>query len=281
MAIDVRCLPYMPLHIERLRRSKAWLRCKRRPEMAFYLMNLWMRAWHEVPAGSIEDDDDVLSDAAMCSPEEWERLKADVLQGWELHDGRWHHHVVTELAAEGLEKVEASRKRTEAARQARQQNRASSATTDAASSVTENVTDDAAEDVTLSNKKIKGREEESYSLPSEAHSTTTYAQAPKRTQGCALPDSWAPNDRHRAEAETLGRDPDWLTRQAEAMRNWALSNRNRAVARKADWDLTFLGWIRREHEKNPVAQPRASPSWAPVDTKAALERAMAKAGIPT
>ncbi|MFG1399861.1 DNA methyltransferase [Roseixanthobacter pseudopolyaromaticivorans] len=39
--IDVRCLPYMPLQIERLRKSKAWLRCKRRPELAFYLMNLW------------------------------------------------------------------------------------------------------------------------------------------------------------------------------------------------------------------------------------------------
>ncbi|QRG06113.1 YdaU family protein [Xanthobacter dioxanivorans] len=30
-----------------------------------------------------------------------------------------------------------------------------------------------------------------------------------------------------------------------------------------------------------TVQPRASPSWAPVDTKAALERAMAKAGIQT
>lgn len=102
MSIDVRCLPYMPLHIERLRRSKAWLRCKRRPELAFYLMNLWMRAWHEVPAGSIEADDDVLADAAMCSPEEWERIRSDVLHGWEERDGRWHHHVVTELAAEIL-----------------------------------------------------------------------------------------------------------------------------------------------------------------------------------
>jgi hypothetical protein len=43
--------PYMPLYIQRLQRSKAWLRCKRRPELAFYMVNLWMRAWHEVPAG--------------------------------------------------------------------------------------------------------------------------------------------------------------------------------------------------------------------------------------
>lgn len=151
MSIDVRCLPYMPLHIERLRRSKAWLRCKRRPELAFYLMNLWMRAWHEVPAGSIEADDDVLADAAMCSPDEWERIKTDVLHGWEERDGRWHHHVVTELAADGMEKVEASRRRTEAARQARQQNRASS--------VSSSVTEPVSEDVTGTKEKKKGRED--------------------------------------------------------------------------------------------------------------------------
>lgn len=168
MSVDVRCLPYMPLYMDRLRKSKAWLRCKRRPEMAFYLMNLWMRAWHEVPAGSIEDDDDVLADAAMCSPEEWQQIKADVLQGWELDDGRWRHHVVTELAAEGLEKVEASRKRTEAARQARQQNRQ----TPVASSVTENVANYATEDVTSSKfkdkKKVKGREDISDADASDA-----------------------------------------------------------------------------------------------------------------
>lgn len=115
---DVRCLPYMPLHIERLRRSKAWLRCKRRPELAFYLMNLWMRAWHELPAGSIEDDDDVLADAAMCSPDAWEGLKADVLAGWDLRDGRWHHAVVGELAAEAATKLRGNASRTAAAREA-------------------------------------------------------------------------------------------------------------------------------------------------------------------
>ncbi|MFG1247283.1 DUF1376 domain-containing protein [Xanthobacter flavus] len=157
MTLDVRCLPYMPLHIERLRRSKAWLRCKRNPALAFYILNMWMRAWHEVPAGSIEDDDDVLADAAMCSPREWARLKDDVLQGWELRDWRWHHHVVEELAAEGSEKIEGRRKRTEAARVARLQGRQASVTENVTSSVTENAT----ENVTGSNRREgegKGRE---------------------------------------------------------------------------------------------------------------------------
>lgn len=178
MTVDVRCLPYMPLHIERLRRSKAWLRCKRRPDLAFYLMNLWMRAWHEVPAGSIEADDDVLADAAMCSPDEWERIKNDVLNGWEEREGRWHHHVVTELAADGMEKVEASRRRTEAARHARQQNRSASV----ASSVTENVADHVADDVTETKEKKKGREDYSDADASDARIMQSQVMSPAEMQ---------------------------------------------------------------------------------------------------
>src|SRR5262249_5330401 len=64
--VDLRDFPYMPFEVARLRRSKAWLICKRRPELAFYMLNLWTAAWHERPGGSLEDDDDVLADAAMC-----------------------------------------------------------------------------------------------------------------------------------------------------------------------------------------------------------------------
>ena len=121
--VDVRRLQYMPLYLERLQRSKAWLRCKRRPEMAFYLMNLWMRAYREVPAGSIENDDDILADAAMCDPEEWDRVRADVLRGWDEREGRLYHPVVEEVAAEAAAKLRGNRKRTEEARATREQMR--------------------------------------------------------------------------------------------------------------------------------------------------------------
>ncbi|WP_434732914.1 YdaU family protein [Rhizobium sp. YTUHZ044] len=147
--LDVQCLPYMPLQIERLRRSKAWLRCKRNPEVAFYMVNLWMRAWHEIPAGSIEDDDDVLADAAMCSPEKWEELKADILKGWDRRDGRVWHSTVIELATEAVGKLRTNKTRTAAAREARERQRQSSVT----DTVTENVTDSVTE------HEGKGREE--------------------------------------------------------------------------------------------------------------------------
>lgn len=94
---DLTDFKFMPLEVARLRRSKAWLICKRRPELAFYMLNLWTAAWHERPAGSLEDDDDVLADAAMCSPDKWPKVRADVLRGWaKASDGRLYHAVVAE-----------------------------------------------------------------------------------------------------------------------------------------------------------------------------------------
>ncbi|PYE98931.1 uncharacterized protein DUF1376 [Rhizobium sp. PP-F2F-G38] len=157
MDIDVRCLPYMPLQIEQLRKSKTWLRCRRQPELGFHLMNLWMRAWHEVPAGSIEDDDDILADAAMCSPEAWERLRPILLQGWEAIDGRLYHRTVTELATEGFGKLRKNKQRTEAARRAAEERRVSAQSEDAENHVTEPVTENVTDTVTA--PEGKGREE--------------------------------------------------------------------------------------------------------------------------
>ena len=94
---DLTDFKFMPLEVARLRRSKAWLICKRRPELAFYMLNLWTASWHERPAGSLEDDDDVLADAAMCSPERWAKVRDAAMRGWvKCADGRLYHPVVSE-----------------------------------------------------------------------------------------------------------------------------------------------------------------------------------------
>jgi len=77
----------------------------------------------------------------------------------------------------------------------------------------------------------------------------------KSSKGIRLPDDWAPKDKHVAEAAKLGRDTVWMSGLADDMRLWAHANSNRPVARKADWDLTFSGWMRRE-----AAKPRAGPT---------------------
>jgi uncharacterized protein YdaU (DUF1376 family) len=98
--IDLRDFPSMPVMIDRLRRSRAWLIAKRRPELGFYMLNLWMAAWH-ADTISLEDDDVVLADTAMCEPKVWERVRADVMRGWvRCSDGRLYHEVVCARALE-------------------------------------------------------------------------------------------------------------------------------------------------------------------------------------
>ena len=104
---DLRDFGYMPLEIERLRHSSAWRRAKRKPALAFYMVNLWAGAFHEVPAGSIPDDDEAQADLAHCELRRWQRFKPDVLTGWvKCSDGRLYHKVVAEKALEGwIEKL--------------------------------------------------------------------------------------------------------------------------------------------------------------------------------
>ncbi len=97
--VDLTDFPFMPIMIARLKQSRAWLACKRKPELAFYMLNLWTASWHARPAASLEDDDDVLSDLAMCAPQAWKKVKGDVLRGWvACSDGRLYHPVVAERA---------------------------------------------------------------------------------------------------------------------------------------------------------------------------------------
>jgi hypothetical protein len=117
---DLRSYPFMPLMISRLRRSKAWLKAKRRPELGFYMVNLWSAAWHDFPAGSLEDDDDVLADLAMCDPGKWLKLREFVMHGWvKCSDGRLYHPVVCEQANECWEGRQAYRSRLQKARDAK------------------------------------------------------------------------------------------------------------------------------------------------------------------
>lgn len=103
------------IEVDRLRQSKQWLIAKRKPEIGFYAMNLWMASWHKRPAASIEDDDDVLCDAAMCDAKKWPRAKTDVMRGWiKCADGRLYHPIVAIKALEAwLDKL-AARKSSDA-----------------------------------------------------------------------------------------------------------------------------------------------------------------------
>jgi hypothetical protein len=163
---DLRGFPFMPLEAARLRKSKQWRKAKKRPELAFYMLNLWLAAWHELPAGSLPDDDEDLADFAMCSNDDlWAEIKPLVMRGWmKCSDGRLYHYVVAEkvLDAWGTKRVQ--KNRTEAARVALAAKKASTekqtltaamstkSVTDAATEPTVPVTDSKRQDKTRQDK---------------------------------------------------------------------------------------------------------------------------------
>lgn len=98
---DLRDFPYMPIFVDRLRKSRTWIRARYQPEVGFANMNLWLSSWHNLPAGSLEADDFVLADAAMCDMTRWREIRDEVMQGWVLcNDGRYYHPVVALCAIE-------------------------------------------------------------------------------------------------------------------------------------------------------------------------------------
>ena len=62
---------------------------------------LWCKSWANVPAGSLTDDDRVLSHAAALTMAKWKKVKAIAMHGWfKASDGLLYHPVVSQKAAE-------------------------------------------------------------------------------------------------------------------------------------------------------------------------------------
>jgi hypothetical protein len=129
---DLRDFAFMPLDVLRLRDSD--LAALPDAEAFRAAVMSWCVAWHQLPAGSLPDDD-----GALCrllgygrDAKTWARIrKAGALRGWvKCADGRLYHPVVAEKANEGWRRKMAQRERTAAARAARLSQKKSSPVTD-------------------------------------------------------------------------------------------------------------------------------------------------------
>lgn len=99
--VDLRHYPCMNLDVKRLRDSRfavivsgEGFRCG---------LLLWAAAWHQVPAGSLPDDDVELSSLAGFgrAVSAWREHRTDALYGWvKCSDSRLYHPVVAEKAVE-------------------------------------------------------------------------------------------------------------------------------------------------------------------------------------
>lgn len=138
---DLRNFPFMPIDIARLLGSEFSARAKDTEWRAG--VTLWLKAYHEIPAGMIPDDDVVLAHLAQFGRDvkSWKKVRAMALHGWIKHsDRRLYHPVVVEKVIEAWQRKEAFRSRTEKARLTRLAQRNASESSHK-SSVTDPVTE--------------------------------------------------------------------------------------------------------------------------------------------
>lgn len=97
----------MPLDLKRLWNSDTWAMADGWAAKA--LINLWARAWHQVPAGSLPDDERLL--AKYADVPDWQAVREVALRGFRrCSDGRLYHGRLCEIV---VEKLARSRKLSE------------------------------------------------------------------------------------------------------------------------------------------------------------------------
>lgn len=103
---NLRGLPFMPLHTERLLDSD--MMALSTGEEFKTALRLWCKSWNQEPAASLPDDDRILAHLAGKEMAAWRKVKAMALRGWiKCSDGRLYHPVIAEEAAKAMAKREA------------------------------------------------------------------------------------------------------------------------------------------------------------------------------
>ncbi len=96
---DLRGMPFMPLDVVRLVDSD--LAALSTGDEFKAAVILWCKAWAQIPAASLPNDDRILARLAGLSLSEWQIVREAALRGFiECSDGRLYHAVIAEKAAE-------------------------------------------------------------------------------------------------------------------------------------------------------------------------------------
>lgn len=105
--INLSGLPFMPLDVLRLADSD-FVAIATGDEFKAAVL-LWCKSWHQVPAGSLPNDDRVLAHLSGAG-KDWKKISAVALRGWTLaSDGRLYHPVIVEKALAAFDAREAYR----------------------------------------------------------------------------------------------------------------------------------------------------------------------------
>lgn len=114
--VDLRKHDWMPLDVKRLLGSDTWIEAADDPKLGHALMSLWAASWHQIPAGSLPQNEATLARMAFCDSKTWGRYRDRCMKGWTLcSDGRYYHAVVAEKALESWEWMQKRKGQTAAA----------------------------------------------------------------------------------------------------------------------------------------------------------------------
>lgn len=242
---DLRGMPFMPLDVVRLVDSDL-AAISTGDEFKAAVM-LWCKAWLQVPAASLPDDDRILAHLSGTG-RAWAKVKAVALRGWvKCADGRLYHPVVAEKAREAWSYRVRQRERSARANAVRWG--APAASPEASPEVSPR----GCPAVSPDDPKGQGQGQKEKEHPSQP----SVGRSPR---GSRLPPDWSPDPELRDFASGLGLSPD---RVAANFRDyWHAKPGKDAV--KLDWPATWRGWCRREAERNPTrpgnrALPPAKP----------------------
>jgi len=117
---DLRDFKFLPLDVVRLRDSE--LASNETPEACWAAVLLWCASWHQVPAGSMPDDEMWIATQARYAirgkiDKAWKGVRSGALRGWiKCSDGRLYHPVVAEKARDAWAGKHRQRHKTECAR---------------------------------------------------------------------------------------------------------------------------------------------------------------------
>jgi uncharacterized protein YdaU (DUF1376 family) len=102
---NLRGLPFMPLHTERLLDSD--MMALSTGEEFKTALRLWCKSWNQEPAASLPDDDRILAHLAGKELPAWRKVKSMALRGFvKCADGRLYHPVIAAEAIKAMARRE-------------------------------------------------------------------------------------------------------------------------------------------------------------------------------
>jgi hypothetical protein len=207
---DLRDFVWMPIDCNRLLTSETWVLGSADEKVAS--LTLWMKSWHQVPAGSLPDNDKMMAHMSEAGAK-WSKVRDHALRGWvKCSDGRFYHPVVCEKAREAWANKCAQKARTEAARAAKAARRVG-VSDGPQGHITTSVTDSVTGVATGSNRTDQNRterkEEKDISVPDPSRAGA------ERAEPDAEP-SWPPKPTPSSVATVVGQLAVKLERAAVA-----------------------------------------------------------------